>query len=136
MPGLRNPTSRILLLYYAATVVFLLLDYAVSLNVRLAFLESWPMGRAAYYAFCFLCLALMIWRPAWTTLIGAFESLVTLVALIFSMAIRTLVVTDQMIETGTGYVTVEEIVNFMLAGGIAYLAWIKGISKLRDEIGR
>ena len=78
----------------------------------------------------------MIWRPAWTTFIGAFESLVTLVALIFSMAIRTLVVTDQMIETGTGYVTVEEIMNFMLAGGIAYLAWLKGVSQLREEMGR
>ncbi len=115
--------------------MFLLLDYVVGLNVRLAFLETWPLWRAAYYGFCFLCLALMIWRPAWTTLIGSFESLVTLVALIFSMAIRTLVVTDQMIETGTGYVTVEEVTNFMLAGGIAYLAWVRGINQLRRELG-
>jgi len=136
MSAARNPTSRILVLYYAATAIFLLLDYVVGLNLRLAFLESWPVGRAAYYVFCFLCLALMIWRPAWTTLIGAFESLVTLVALIFSMAIRTLVVTDQMIETGTGFVTIEEIVNFMLAGSIAYLAWIKGISRLQDKLRR
>jgi len=132
----RTPTSRILVLYYAATAVFLLLDYFAGLNVRLAFLDSWPMGRAAYYGICFLCLALMIWRPEWTTLIGAFESLVTLVALILSMAIRTMVVTDQMIETGTGYVTMEEILNFMLAGSIAYLSWIKGISRLRDRISR
>ena len=135
MPQRRTPTGRILVLYYAATVVFLLLDYVVGLNVRLAFLETWPLWRAAYYGFCFLCLALMIWRPAWTTLIGSFESLVTLVALIFSMAIRTLVVTDQMIETGTGYVTVEEVTNFMLAGGIAYLAWVRGINQLRRELG-
>jgi len=134
MPEPRSPTGRILLLYYAATAVFLLLDYVGGLNVRLAFLEPWPMGRAAYYVFCFLCLALMIWRPEWTTLIGAFESLVTLVALIFSMALRTLVVTDQVIETGAGYVSVEEIMNFMLAGGIAYLSWIKGISRLREEL--
>ena len=132
----RSPASRVLVWYYAATAAFLLLDYMIDLNVRLAFLDAWPAARAAYYGFCFVCLALMIRRPEWTTLIGAFESLVTLVALIFSMAIRTLVVTDQMIESGTGYVTVEEIVNFMLAGSIAYLSWIKGISRLRDEIGR
>ncbi len=130
-----NPTGRILVYYYAATVVFLLLDYVVGLNVRLAFLEPWPMWRAAYYGFCFLCLALMISRPAWTTLISAFESLVTLVALILSMALRTLVVTEQMIESGTGYVTVEEVTNFMLAGGIAYLAWVRGINQLRRETG-
>lgn len=132
----RTPSSRILVLYYAATAVFLLLDYFVGLNVRLAFLESWPTARAAYYGVCFLCLALMIWRPAWTTLIGAFESLVTLVALILSMAIRTLLITDRVLETGTGYVTIEEILNFMLAGSIAYLSWIKGLSLLRDKLSR
>ena len=131
----RTSTSRILVLYYAGTAVFLLFDYLAGLNVRLAFLDAWPLGRAAYYGICFLCLALMIWRPGWTTLISAFESLVTLVALIFGMAIRTLVVTDQMIETGVGFVTVEEIINFMLAGGIAYLAWIKGLKRLREELG-
>lgn len=136
MPQPLNPTGRILVLYYAATAVFLLLDYLVGLNVRLAFLDSWPLGRAAYYGFCFLCLALMIWRPAWSTLIGAFESLVTLVALIFSMAIRTLVLTDEMIETGTGFVRIEEILNFLLAGSIAYLSWIKGMQRLKDEISR
>ena len=136
MPEPRDPTSRILVLYYAATAVFLLLDYLAGLNVRLAFLDAWPMARAAYYGICFLCLALMMWRPAWTTFVSAFESLVTLVALIISMALRTLVVTDQMIETGAGFVTIEEIINFMLSGGIAYLAWIKGMSRLREEISR
>ena len=132
----RSPAGRLLVLYYAATAVFLLLDYVVGLNVRLAFLDAWPLGRAAYYGFCFLCLTLMIWRPAWTTLIGAFESLVTLVALILSMAIRTLVVTDHMIETGTGFVTVEEVLNFMLAGSIAYLSWVRGLRQLHEELSR
>lgn len=130
----RHASGRILILYYAGTAVFLLLDYVFGLNVRLAFLEGWPLGRAAYYGFCFLCLGLMIWRPAWTTLIGAFESLVTLVALILSMAMRTLIVTDHVIETGTGYVSMEEILNFMLAGSIAYLSWIKGLNRLRAQM--
>lgn len=132
----RTATSRILVLYYAATAVFLVLDYVAGLNVRLAFLDSQPLARAAYYGICFTCLVLMIWHPAWTTLISAFESLVTLVALIVSMAIRTLVVTDQMIETGAGYVTYEEILNFMISGSIAYLAWAKGMSRIKEEIGR
>ena len=69
------PDSRkVLVLYYAATLVFLVLDYAVGLNLRLAFLDSAPVARAAYYGVCFLCLALMLWRPAWTVFIGAFES--------------------------------------------------------------
>ena len=132
----QTATQKTLVLYYAATAVFLLLDYVAGVNVRLAFLDSEPVGRAAYYAICFICLGLMIWRPAWTTLISAFESLVTLIALIFSMAMRTMIITDQMIETGSGYLTYEEIINFIIAGGIAYLAWVRGLSHVREQYFR
>ena len=135
MAAARTATSKILVFYYAATAVFLLLDYAAGFNVRLAFLDSLPVARAGYYGVCFACLALMVWRPTWTTPISAFESLVTLVALILSVAIRTMVVTDQMIETGAGYLSYEEILNFLIVGGIAYLAWVKGISDLKQETG-
>ena len=130
----RDTTSRILLLYYAATAVFLVLDYAAGFNVRLAFLDTHPAARGAYYGVCFVCLALMIRRPHWTTLISAFESLVTLIALIFGMAMRTMIVTDQMIETGAGYVTFEEIVNFLISGSAAYLAWVKGLGSIKRKI--
>lgn len=128
-------TDRILVLYYTATVVFLVLDYAAGFNVRLAFLDSLPMARAAYYGICLACLALMIWRPAWTVLISAFESLVTLSALIISMGVRTMLPTDQVLESGAGYVTVQEILNFIISGGVAYIAWIRGIKHLQGKTG-
>jgi len=121
---------RILPWYYAATIVFLLLDYAAGINVRVAFLESLPTARAAYYAICFVCLGLMIWRPAWTTLIGTFESLVTLVALIFSMGLRVLVPTDAIFDENATFVTPYEIINFILAGSMAYFAWVRGLREL------
>jgi branched-subunit amino acid permease len=86
--------DRILPWYYGATVLFLLLDYAFGLNVRLAFLDALPTAKLAYYGICFVCFALMLWRPSWATLIGTFESLVTLVALILAMAIRIMVPND------------------------------------------
>ena len=128
----RPASSRILLAYYAATAAFLLLDVVWGFNVRLAFLETVPVARAAYYGVCFTCLGLMLWRPAWTVLIGAFESLVTLSALIISMGMRTLLLTDQMLETGTGYITLAEIYNFLIAGSMAYVAWVKGLNSLRN----
>lgn len=131
-----NATRRIMVLYYAATAVFLVLDYAAGINVRLAFLDTLPALRAAYYGVCFGCLALMTWRPAWTVFVAAFESLVTLSALIISMGVRIMVVTDQMIETGRGFVSFQEIVNFILAGGIAYIAWVKGLNQLKREIAQ
>ena len=127
----RSAAGNVLLLYYAATAVFLILDFAAGLNVRLSFLEPYPEARLAYYGICFFCLGMMIWRPAWTELIGAFESLLTLIALIFGMGMRTLVPTDGMLESASGLVTPQEIINFVLSGSIAYIAWRHGISRLQ-----
>lgn len=122
--------DRILPWYYAGTILFLLMDYGFGVNIRLAFLESVPTARLAYYGICFACFALMLWRPAWTTLIGTFESLVTLIALIFAMAARVMVPSDAIFE-GTGqFVTIQEIINFVISGSVAYLAWMKGLKQL------
>ena len=125
--------DRLLPAYYAATLLFLVLDYGFGVNVRVTFLEPWPLARAGYYGFCFVCLALMWWRPAWIALIGSFESLVTLVALIFGMAIRVMIPTDAFFAENAGFVTVREIINFLIAGFVAYYAWVRG---LRAALGR
>ncbi|MDH3548297.1 MAG: hypothetical protein OEQ16_03010 [Gammaproteobacteria bacterium] len=125
--------DRILPWYYAGTILFLLMDYGFGVNIRLAFLESVPTARLAYYGICFACFALMLWRPAWTTLIGTFESLVTLIALIFAMAARVMVPSDAIFE-GTGqFVTIQEIINFVISGSVAYLAWMKGLTQLTSR---
>jgi hypothetical protein len=102
--------------------------------VRLAFLEAWPGWRAAYYALCFSCLALLLWRPALAEIVGAVESLLTLVALILNMAIRSMVVTDEMLETGVGLVTTPEIINFIFSGSFAYYAWFNGMKHLKESL--
>jgi len=130
-----NSTSagKLIIAYYAATALFLLLDFGIGFNVRLAFLEPLPAARAAYYGVCFACLALMIWRPAWTLLIGAFESVVTLSALIIGTGMRILLASDRVIDTGSGFVTMPEIYNFLIAGTVAYIAWVKGINRLKRQ---
>ena len=125
--------TRILPWYYAATVLFLLLDYGLGVNVRLAFLEGLPSARVAYYGICFTCLALMLWRPSWTTLIGTFESLVTLIALIFSMAVRVMIPNDAIFEENAAFVSYQEIINFVISGSMAYFSWVKGLQRLRGR---
>ena len=122
--------SRILPWYYAATVLFLLLDYGLGVNVRVAFLEPLPAAKFAYYGICFVCFVLMLWRPQWTTLIGTFESLVILVALIFGMAVRVMIPTDAIFEENAQFVTFQEIINFVISGSVAYLAWVRGLKQL------
>jgi hypothetical protein len=119
-----------LLTYYAATVLFLLLDYGAGLNLRIAFLDPYPVWRAAYYGVCFLCLGIIIWRPALTVIVAAFESLVTLSALIIGFAMRAILVTDNMLEGSADLIDAQEVFNFLLSGSIAYVAWLRGVKEL------
>ena len=126
----KTAPRRVLQLYYAATIVFLMLDYGAGLNVRIAGLEGLPQLKAGYYIVMFACLGLTLWRPAWSTAIGVVESLATLVTLIFSVALRSLFPTAQMLETGAGPLGVPEMVNFVIVGSIAWYAWQRGLAQL------
>jgi hypothetical protein len=124
-------SAKLLRIYYAATLLFIMLDYFLSINVRLAFLEAWPEMRALYYLLCFVCLALMIWRPGWSLWIGTVESMLSLSLLIITMGVRVMTMSEQVYRTGSGLITVSEIVNFMLAGGAAWLAYARGIAAIQ-----
>jgi len=124
---------KVLIGYYAATILFVALDFGLDVNIRAAFLESTPGIRTAFYGLLLGCFALVLWRPAWSGVVGAVESLVTLSALIINMALRSMVVTDTMLETGRGFITMPEIINFMIAGSVAYLGWMQGLKALRPE---
>ena len=121
---------RVLQAYYAATIVFLLLDYGAGLNVRIAGLEGFPQLKAGYYLVIFACFGLTLWRPAWSTAVGVVESLATLVTLIFSVALRSMLLTGDMGEAGPGFASVAELLNFLIAGSIAWYAWQRGLVQL------
>ncbi len=122
--------ARVVPWYYAATVLFLILDYAFGINVRIAFLDSMPAARLAYYGVCFACLGLILARPAWATLVGTFESLVTLIALILTMGIRVLLRNDAIFAENADILTVQQVINFLISGSMAYLSWVKGLRDL------
>lgn len=119
--------ANILLSYYGATILFLLLDVVFALSIRVAFLDAHTGFKMLYYGLCMACFLIMVWKPALTMLIGAIESLLTLVALILVMGLRVMVPTDRMLESGADFVTAPEIFNFVIAGSIAYIAWSRGM---------
>lgn len=123
---------RLFRLYYGATALFLVLDYAFGLNVRIAFLDGFPAARLGYYLFCFACLALILWRPALTMIVAAVESLVTLAALITGFGIRVLLPVMPDGDVGQPVPTLAEVMNFLLSGAIAYVAWWRGMRALGD----
>ncbi|MGI9205490.1 MAG: hypothetical protein ACR2Q3_15860 [Woeseiaceae bacterium] len=126
--------SNLLRLYYAATALFLLLDYALGINVRLASLAPFPGWRALYYLLCFGCLALMVWRPDWSQWIATLESLLTLSMLIIAMGVRVMTVSDTMLTTGAGFITSEEVINFIISGGAAWIAYTRGAQVIHKDL--
>ncbi|MDJ0813190.1 MAG: hypothetical protein QNJ23_05640 [Woeseiaceae bacterium] len=126
---------NILRIYYAATAVFVFLDFGFGVNVRAAFLDSAPTLRVLFYVVLFACFALVIWRPAWTNVVGLVESVVTLAALIINMALRSMMITHDVFATGAGPVTMAEIVNFMISGGAAYVSYTQGLKWLANRSG-
>ena len=123
--------ERILPWYYAASVVFLSLDFFADFNVRVAFLEPWPAARLAYYGVCFACFGLIMWRRRWAVVIGSCESLLTVVALILSMAVRVMIPSDT--AFAGSFVTPQEILNFLISGSVAYLAWMQGLRAMQSR---
>ena len=117
---------QVLKIYYAATAIFLMLDYVLGVNVRLAFLTDWPGWRILYYVFCFGCFGVIVWRPALTTLVTTIESLITLSALILGFGIRAMGMSVAVLDYGGGIITVEEVVNFLISGTAAWIGWYRG----------
>ena len=120
-------STRLVTGYYGATVIFVILDYLLDFKIRLMFLHDWPGWRALYYCICFGFFGLMLWRPGWSRYIGAAESLLTLSLLIISMAMRVMIVSDEMIEEGRGFVTLNVILNFAIAGTVTYVSLMRAV---------
>ena len=116
-------------IYYASTAIFLFLDFAFDVNVRVAFLDPWPAWRAAYYLACFACLGIVAWRPGLGAPVVAIESLITLSALIIGMGARFAVPGDLSPGAGpAGAVSIEEVINFVIAGTAAWIGWTRGFA--------
>ncbi len=119
--------------YYLATAVFFLLDITLGVNIRIAFFENAPALKWTYYVVCMGLGGLMLWQSQLTVLISVIESLTVCVALTLSMGMRTMRISEVLLEGGGGFVTMEEIFNFVISGGIAYFAWVRGMQELKGR---
>lgn len=121
----RDFNGRLLTRYYDATLLFLLLDYGLDVNVRLSFLDQSPGWRAAYYAFCIGCAVVMHRFPATRIYVGAIEGLVTMVGLIFGMYLGYTL--SGISDAGQ---MMQVIANYAISGFFAWVAWSRGLAAL------
>jgi len=80
-------TKRVIKGYYLATPLFLLLEFAFGLDVRVSSFISDPKWRLIYYLLCFVCMGIILWKPGLTVEVGILESSVNLVFLFVGAAL-------------------------------------------------
>ncbi len=76
--------ARLVQAYYWLTPVFLFVSWRYGFDVRVPFLDSMPVARAAYYAVMFACAGLVFWRPELTALVGRAEGTFSIIVLILT----------------------------------------------------
>jgi hypothetical protein len=110
-------------LYYYVTPVFVLLDYAWGVSIRVAVLDSAPFYKNLYYGFCILCGVGVYALPRLTPVVALFESsinfLMTVLA-VFMPYIRFITQTDDVLTAPLPTVAgidAPHIANILLAGG-------------------
>jgi len=119
----KQPAARYLPFYYGATALFMLLDYGFDFNMRVAFLDGLPGWRVAYYAVLLGIFVVTLRWPDWAPHLAVFESLITLASLIITTALKVLIVT----EAGRGFVTVSELLNFLVSGFVGYAIYLQRV---------
>ena len=119
------PRVAVLRWYYLATPLFWVVGAIWGVNVRVAFLDDFPVGRNAYYLICSVLGIVMLRAPAYASRLALAESAANLGFLILSVVVWYL----RMLDWAAGpsvavrVVTPAELVNFVLAAVIAAVSY-------------
>ena len=53
--------------------------------------------------------------------------------LIITMGVRVMTVSEQLLRTGSGWVTMSEIMNFMIVSMAAWFAYSRGLAAIQEQ---
>lgn len=135
-PGAKPARSRFATLasayYLLATPIFVLLDYVVGANIRVAFLDGHPGLRALYYAIALACGAVVLARPRLAPLVGVTESAVNIGFLIIGVFVAYLGMLDD--AGGPGDIvnpfTQRAIVNLVISATWGYASYMNAVRRM------
>jgi len=111
--------------YYLATPLFWLGGVIWGVNVRVAFLDDFPVGRNVYYLLCCVLGIVMVRAPTYASRLAFAESAANLALLILSV----LVWYTRMLDWAAGpsvavrAVTPTELVSFVLTTAVAGVSY-------------
>ncbi len=111
--------------YYLGTPLFWLAGALWGVNVRVAFLDDFPVGRDAYYVLCFFIGVVALRAPQYASRLSFYESAANLGLLILSVGVWYI----HMLEWAAGPSAVvrpvsgAELVNFVLTATIGIVSY-------------
>jgi hypothetical protein len=111
--------------YYLATPLFWLAGAIWGVNVRVAFLDDFPVGRDAYYVLCFVLGLVMLRAPWHASRLALLESAANLGLLVVSVFVWYLGMLDWAAspQVAVRVVTPAELVNFALTTVVATVSY-------------
>jgi hypothetical protein len=119
--------------YLLATPGFMVLDYVVGANIRVAFLDGHPGLRAWYYAIALACGAVVLARPRLAPVVGVTESAANIGFLIIGVFVAYLGMLDD--AGGPGDIvnpfTQRAIVNLVISATWGYASYINAVRRMQ-----
>ncbi len=126
--------------YYYITPLFILLDYIWGINVRVNVLDSTLLYKNFYYGFCILCGVGMYIVPQCSAVVALFESTINFAMAVFSLFLPYVqhLYADDVLSADwevAGALSIERIVNLVLAGSVAIFVFRKSIKSIGETFG-
>jgi len=118
--------------YYLATPFFIILDIFFNINIRIPFLDNWPVLKYIYYLMIFFLGFLISRLPHLTNKIAITESMMTISLLIIGFVYPYLMLRDEeSVMVAMEAYSMKAVVNFAITAFMLYF----GIFRMRfDEI--
>lgn len=129
--------DRVITVYYLATPIFAVVDFAAHWPVRVAGLAT-PGWRWAYYAALMVLGLLCRAWPRWAPVVGMAESAANLLLLLLSILLPIWSLPDQVLAGGavTGVAGGPQIANLALAGSMAIVSFKRNEAAFQERLGR
>ena len=131
-------SQKLVLGYYLATPLFVLLDGAFGANVRIAALDGEPGWKYAYYALCLVCAGAVWSGVRGSTLLALAECSVNILLLCLGVLLPQYRLAEAILEGGTveNPLALAHVVNFAIAAGIWTLVFHAHLADLAPQRSR